>query len=563
MNSSHEITIEKALQIAQMLHQQGRLEEAKTLYIKLLDILPNDANIYGRIGTIFDAQGKLEEAINFYQKAIALNPDFTAAHYNLANAYRDISRLDEALPHYRHALELNSNHIDALACYHHTLQHVCDWDKYSALTQKLDAANKAAIKAGERTPETPFVHITRCDNQQVNLQVANNWANYIKNAAGITARKYSFADRKRKKEKLKIAYLSRDFQDRPTGHLARKMFALHNRENFEVTAYSYGKDDNSDYRNDIKEGCDHFIDIDNMNFIEAAQKIYDDGIDILVDLQGYMAGTRLEIAAMHPAPVQVSYLGFPGTIGGRLFDYTIADRICIPENQQQFFDEKIAYMPNCYQVNNNSQEIADKKYTRSDFGLPESGFVFCSFNWSHKLDPKMFAVWMEILKEIPDSVLWLWKSSNIAEKNLCNFAEKHEVKRNRLIFAEKLPKAEHLARLKLADLALDTRIYGGHTTTSDALWADLPVITLMGKHFASRVCASLLTNIGMSELITNSLEEYKNLAINIAKNPESLQTLKSKLAANIKTEPLFDTARFVNDLEQLYQKIWNDYVRTE
>jgi predicted O-linked N-acetylglucosamine transferase (SPINDLY family) len=268
----------------------------------------------------------------------------------------------------------------------------------------------------------------------------------------------------------------------------------------------------------------------------------------------------MHISALCPAPVQVSYLGFPGTTGSDFLDYIITDRIVTPEDQASYYTEQFVYMPHCYQVNDQTQVIAKKRWSKSDFGLPENNFVFCSFNQGYKIDSEMFRVWMNVLAEVPSSVLWLFAKDKSAEVNLRREAQARGVNPERLIFATKLPKDKHLRRLQLADLAVDTRIYNGHTTTSDTLWAGTPVITMQGTHFASRVSSSILMAIGLPELVTYNLKEYEKLAVRLAHNSDQLDVIRRKLEKNRSVKPLFDTTRFVRNLERAYKEMWEIFL---
>jgi protein O-GlcNAc transferase len=334
---------------------------------------------------------------------------------------------------------------------------------------------------------------------------------------------------------------------------------LHNRNEFKVFSYSYGPSDGSHYRKKIEQGCDRLTDLRHLGDRDAAKQIYDDQVHILVDLMGHTGNSRLGICAYRPAPVQVTYLGYPGGTGAEFFDYMITDRTVSPKEHASFYSENLVYMPHSYQVNDHLQIISEKDWKRRDFGLPEKSFVFCSFSQPFKIEPLMFDIWMNILKQIPESVLWLLCRNASAEENLKREAESRGVSSARLVFAKELPKGEHLARQRHADLVLDTRIYNGHTTTSDALWAGVPLITLQGDHFASRVSASLLKAVGLSELITHSLKEYEKLAVRLSGNPPELMEIRQKLERNLHTEPLFDTPRFVKNLEKAYQEMWRIY----
>ena len=358
---------------------------------------------------------------------------------------------------------------------------------------------------------------------------------------------------------IRVGYLSNTFNDHPGSQLISGIFRLHDRSAFEIFCYSYGLDDGSYYRKRIEQDSDHFVDICRMSDPAAAALIRHHRIDILIDLRGHTRGNRLSICALRPAPVQVVYLGYPGTTGADFLDYLIADKVVIPKAHIDFFSEKIVYMPYCYQANDHTQKIASQRMKRSDYGIPESAFAFCSFVTHYKLEPLMFDCWMRILQRAPDAVLCLLEGSPIAQRNLRNALARHGIGAERLIFAEKLPKQEHLARLALMDMALDTRIYNGHTTTSDALWAGVPVLTLKGRHFASRVSASILKAIGLPELITDELDKYEALAVKLASTPEMLLKLKHKLEKNRLKSPLFDTLRFTRNLERAYQEMMEIY----
>jgi predicted O-linked N-acetylglucosamine transferase (SPINDLY family) len=304
---------------------------------------------------------------------------------------------------------------------------------------------------------------------------------------------------------------------------------------------------------------DQFRDIAKLDYEESAKLIHGDGINILIDLNGYTYGSRTPILALRPAPIQVNYLGFPGTMGAPFMDYLISDRTITPPEFAHDFTEKLVLLPHCYQVNDNQQVIANTPVTRQQYNLPESAFVFCSFNNKYKIEPVVFDVWMNILKEVKNSVLWLLVGDKTTQGNLQREATIRGIDAQRLIFCGYVPKAEHLARHRLADLFIDTLYCNAHTTASDCLWAELPLITWQGETFATRVASSLLTAIGLPELITTNLDDYQKLAITLARSKDKLQAIKEKLAKNRLTYPLFDTPAFTRDLETAYQKMWNIY----
>lgn len=333
----------------------------------------------------------------------------------------------------------------------------------------------------------------------------------------------------------------------------------HNKNDFEISIYSYGVDDQSEYRKRIIQSASNFYDVKDLKFDEVADKIFADKVDILIDLKGYTQGARLEICALKPAPIQITYLGYPGTSGADFFDYFITDQIVTPKEHLPYYTEKPIYMPNCYQANDNKQPVSNRFFSKSDCQLPEDHFIFASFNQAYKIEPLMFNSWMNILKRVPKSSLWLLSSGHEAEINLKNEAKKRGVDPSRIIFAYKLEKNEHLSRLKNADLVLDTRIYNGHTTTSDALWSEVLVITVEGSHFASKVTSSILNAIGLSQLVCHTQDDFEELAVKIALENDFHDHLKALLRKNKLSAPLFDTKQFTLDLEERYKKAFKNY----
>ncbi len=542
---------------------QGSSNEAITCYQKALQLKPDYAEAYNNMGIAFQGQGKLNEAISCYQKAVQLKPDYAEAYYNMGSAFEDQGSSNEAITCYQKALEIKPDYAKAYSEFVYQLQQTCVWQKLEDLAVKLDDLTKKDLDNGTRTAESPFISVTRHADLSRNFAIAKSWSCDIATAMSNLDIQFSFDVRRSCKTKIVVGYLSNDFRNHATAHLMLSLFGLHNRDEFEIFGYSYGENDGSYYRARIQRDCDKFVDLHNLSYADAAKCIYKDEIDILVDLKGHTGGNRLEICALRPAPIQVSYLGFPGTTGADFFDYIITDRIVTPEDHAPHYSENFVYLPHCYQVNDHSQSISDKDWKKADFGLPEGSFVFCSFNRPYKIDPVMFDIWMNILRQVPKSVLWLQGGNETAEKNLRWEAEARGVKSERLVFAERLPKDEHLARMRLADLALDTWIVNGHTTTSDSLWIGVPVITIKGSHFASRVSSSILTAIGLSELITHSLEEYEALAVHLARNPGELQGIRQRLAKNRLTKPLFDTPRFARNLEKAYKEMWKIFLAGE
>lgn len=440
------------------------------------------------------------------------------------------------------------------------LEH-CDWRSYEALLARATALIEENLAQGQLTPLPPFKALSLPFSPELTRVMAQSRGTFLNNGMAATRQAFAFSYPNAITDRLKIGYVSADFREHPTAHLMRGLFSRHDRQQFEIFVYALCKDDGSDYYQRIKTDADQFVDLTALSNAEAATRIHTDGIHILVDLMGYTGYARSEIFALQPAPIQVSYLGYPGTLGAPFIPYILADNVVLPESLRPYFTEQPVYLPECYQVNDDSQDIAATGIQRRDVDLPETGFVFCCFNKPAKIDPVLFAVWMRILAQVPSSVLWLLAANDEITTHLRNEAEAQGITGERLIFAQRLPKAQHLERHRLADLFLDTRLYNAHTTASDALWAGLPVLTCLGNTFPSRVAASLLQAVGLPELITHSLEEYQAQAIHLATTPAELRSLRTKLAYNRTRMPLFDTSRFTRHLEEAYRLMWDRHAR--
>lgn len=539
--------------VGNILLEEGNREDAITLYKLALEKDRQNAGVYNNLGTAYARGQKYTVAIAAYKKALRLSPGFTEALENLASAYGSDNQGAKSIKYYNKAFKISPNGKIAANLYHQMRQ-AADWDGLAGLKHQLDKITATEIAAGVKPGEDPFINVIYNDNPKRNLALARLWSKSIQDIIKKEPTfKYAKAAGSRK---INLGYLSAHFHNHPTGHLIANLFAKHDKSKFNVFVYSCGPDDASSYYQKIKGSDSKFRHLFNTNFSESAHIINKDKIDILIDLDAFTDNNRLQILALRPTPVQMSYLGFPGSSGADYIDYLVTDKIISPPNQKKYYSEQLIYLPGCYQVNDDSQEISRKNYTKRSFGIPESAFVFACFNGTYKIEPQTFDIWMRILKRVPDAVLWLLKTSSLAEKNLKKATLERGVSPERLIFSKRLPRDKHLKRLGLADLALDTFICNGHTTTSDCLWAGVPVITLQGRHFASRVASSILTAVGLPELIVHDTQKYISLAISLAKNPEKLQKLRQKLAANIKIKPFFSTKKFAQNLEKAYLKIW-------
>src|SRR5262249_39339191 len=384
---------------------------------------------------------------------------------------------------------------------------------------------------------SPFVALGYLDDQALLRQCAEN---YVKNKIGKVPVSLWRGGGWRN-DRIKIAYLSADFHRHATAYLMAELFERHDRARFELIGVSFGPDDRSDMRARLVSAFDRFVDVRAKSDAEVARLLSELKVDIAVDLKGYTQDCRPRILAHRPVPIQVNYLGFPGTMGADFIDYVIADEVVLPFDQQPFYSERIVHLPDCYQPNDRRRQIAGRTPARTEVGLPERGFIFCSFNNNWKIAPEVFDVWMRLLKAIGGSVLWLLRGNATAEQNLRKEAAARGVDPERLVFAPRIKLEDHLARHRLADLFLDTLPCNAHTTASDAFWAGLPVVTCRGKAFAGRVAASLLHAIGLPELVTSNMADYEALALTLACDPARLRDIKAKLARNRDTAPLFDT----------------------
>ena len=541
------------------LMMQGRLDEAEAAYRTAMELNPQNAETHHNLGALLRAQGKVRDAASALDRALDLNPNHIGALILRADDFMDRGDWAKTLVLYERAHRADPTDLAALSSLVHLYQKICAWDAFDQATARLDTMAK--IGGTVQFPaEPPHLNVSRVDDPARNLEVARAWSCAIERRMAAERTSLNFSPARAARKRLTIGYLSGDFRNHPTSHLVRGLFAAHDRNHLRIHAYSYGPDDDSFYRRSIASDCDCFVGIQSMTHAAAAQRIYDNGVDILVDLAGHTKDNRLEICALRPAPVQASYLGFPGGTGASFMDYLLTDQAVTPKDQAGHYAEALVLLPHSYQVNDRDQAIDDRPATRAQYGLREDAFVFVCFNSTYKIDPVMFACWMRILGAVPESQFWLFEQpAGLASENLKREAGARGIDPERLIFANRVSKSTHLSRLKLADLALDTRICNGHTTTSDALWAGVPVVALRGRHFASRVSASLLCAVGLPELIVDDLTAYETLAIDLAQTPGRLQDVRARLWRQRISEPLFDTRRFARYLESAYRAIWETY----
>jgi protein O-GlcNAc transferase len=520
-----------------------RLDEALASYDRAIALNPDYAEAYSNRGNILQDLKRLDEALASYDRAIALNPDFAEAYSNRGNALKDLKRLDEALASYDRAIALKPGIDFILGESLHTKMHLCMWDNFDNCLKILTDK----INNGENVSNS-FPILALIDDPNIQRKTSEIYINKKSPQSNILPKIHRYHGH----EKIRVGYFSADFHNHATMYLMAELFECHDRDKFELIAFSFGPDNQDEWRQRILLCFDDFVDVRSRSDRDIALLSRNMEIDIAVDLKGFTGDNRSNIFAEGSAPIQVNYLGYPGTTGATFMDYIIADRTLIPEYYQRYYSEKVVYLPNSYQVNTSKRKISNISLKRHDFGLPNTGFVFSCFNNNYKITPYTFSGWMKILEAVEGSVLWLFESNKSAVKNLKNEAKKSGINEDRLIFSKHITVEEHLNRIQLADLFLDTLPCNAHTTTSDALRMKLPVLTCMGNSFASRVSASLLNAVNLPELITTTQEQYESLAIQLALHPEKLKTIKDKLISNLSTTPLYDAPLFTRHLESAY-----------
>ena len=536
-----------------VLQELGRAGEAIELCRHLLDRIPAHADACNNMGTALLADRRPREALAAFEAALSQRPDFPEAFYNLGNAQRELGDLREAIAAYQHALHLRPDDPDAFSQLVYHRAQACDWDDYERDQETL--VDK--VRQGIRVP--PFYLLSTPASAADQLLCAQRWIGPIQPPP------HTVFDHKPApaRDRIRLGYLSGDFHQHATAQLMAELFERHNRDRFEVIAYSYGPDDHSPMRARLRSAFDRFFDVRALSHHDVAKRIHADQVDILVDLKGYTHHARPAIMAYRPAPVQVSYLGYPATMGADFIDYIVVDPVVVPTSQQRFFSEKLVHLPCSFQANDRGRKVATVRTSRGDCGLPAAELVLCSFNNSYKISPAFFDIWMRVLHAVPGSVLWLLEANRLVKANLRSEAEKRGVDPDRLIFAPVVSSAEHVERHRHADLFLDTLPCNAHTTASDALWAGLPVLTCSGDTFAGRVAASLLTAVGMPELMTGSLEQYERTALALARDPQRLIALRRKLQENRPTCSLFDLPKLTGNIEAAYARMWQTWLAGE
>eukprot|EP00800_Vazella_pourtalesii_P021339 TRINITY_DN788_c0_g1_i11.p1 TRINITY_DN788_c0_g1~~TRINITY_DN788_c0_g1_i11.p1 ORF type:complete len:765 (-),score=209.82 TRINITY_DN788_c0_g1_i11:144-2438(-) len=620
--------------LASILQMQGKLQEALLHYKEAIRIHPAFADAYSNMGNTLKEMQDTQGAIQCYLRAIQINPAFAEGHSHLASIYKDTGNVVEAIKSYRMALKLKSEFPDAYCNLVHCLQIVCDWTDYENRLVKLAEVVKDQVTKNRLPSVHPHHSMLYPLSHELRKSIAARHATLCQEKIAIL-HKPSYAHSKDKPTgaRLKIGYVSSDFCNHPTSHLMQSVPGFHNRDKYEVFCYALTPDDNTSFRKKIIQESEHFTDLSQITDNgDAADKIYKDGIQILVNMNGYTKGARNEIFALKPAPLQVMWLGYPGTSGANYMDYIITDAVTSPAELADQYSEKLAYMPNTFfigdhkcmfphlllngsgtdqaeeikvidsqagviQINNKihwpmhvsvvqtmqqcnkvqaggvqllTQVVIDQSATpslprslpltlRSQYSLPERAVIFCNFNQLYKIDPPTLKSWVDILKRVPDSVLWLLKFPAAGEPNILLNVQQMELDPSRVIFSNVAAKEEHVRRGRLADICLDTPLCNGHTTSMDVIWAGTPVVTMKMETLASRVASSQLTALGFPELIASTREEYVDIAVRYASDPSLLKQLRNRIKDARLSSPLFDTQLYTQHLEELYSKIWKKY----
>ena len=565
-----------------------RFDEALACYDGALAVCPQHWGALNNRGNVLLALGRHDEAILSYGDAIELGSAQAAPYFNRGLAHFALLHYAESITDFDAAIERSPHHAEALQARGHSLRalrryeeaaasyaeavsrnpnlnyalgeafnarlQLCDWTDYDVALQRL----VDGVNAGQAVT-VPFILFALSDDPVAQLSCAATYAQRNHSVAPLPLAKHEHRGR----SKIRVAYLSAKFREHAGAHLVAELLELHDKRRFETVGISFGPAVKDGMRARFEACFDEFFDVRAFTDADICELVREREVDIAIDLMGYQENARPNIFAYRAAPVQVSFLSWTGTMGGSFMDYVIGDHVVIPSGDERYYSENVVRLPESYQVNDSKKRISDRAPTRADVGLPQQGFVFCCFNNNFKITPAIFDVWMRLLKKVDGSVLWLLRATATAEGNLRREAQSRGVDPDRVVFAPKLPLADHLARHRLANLFLDTMPCNAHVTASDSLWTGLPVLTCMGRSFMSRVAGSLLNALDLPELVTTNIGEYEARAIELATNPSLMQELTQKVARNRTVAPLFDTDRFRRHIEAAYATMWSIHQRGE
>ena len=527
----------------------GEIEEACKSYERAINVDSDYAEAYNNLGIANYKLGKLEVASKMYNKALVLNSSYADSYANLAIVKKDLKEYDDAISNYEQAFNLNSNLDYIQGDLLHTRMHICSWDNWE------DNLNDITIKVNNHKKTiNPFSMLALVDDPNIQRKTSEIYINHNHPERSLLQKIKLYPRHK----KIRLGYFSPDFRDHPVSDLTAELYEIHDRDKFEIFAFSFGVDTQDKMNLRVKSGVDYFYDVHKMPYEDVVTLSRSFEIDIAIDLGGFTSESRTEVFAMSVAPIQISYIGYLGTMGSNYYDYLIADLTIIPEKNQKYYSEKIAYLP-CFQVNDSKQVVPSTFFTRQDIRLPQKGFVFCCFNNTFKITPSTFDSWARILVKVEDSVLLIYADNKLAEINLTKEIVTRGVNSKRLIFGARLPKSDYLARYRVADLFLDTHPYNAGTTASDALRMGLPILTYTGNSFPSRMASSLLNAINLPDLIATSQEHYENIAIELALNSDKFKIIKDKLSDNLLTSELYNTPLFTKNIESAYMQMYERY----
>ena len=535
-----------------VLKELNQFDIAHNKFCNAIKLKPDYAEAHYNCGIALKELRQEENAIKSFELAIKFKKNYAEAYYNLGHIFFELKKFNEALQNFYQSYKINSKLNYLLSSIIYTKHRICEWNSFDK--DLLDLEN---LILNEKKKINPFLTLSFYESPQLQKTSAEI---FVKEEYDVQ-NKHNYKFHKHAKKKIRIAYYSADFRNHPMSYLLANLYELHDKNKFEIIGISFGPDKDDKMRKRVSMAFDEFYDVRLKTDDEIVKFSRELKIDIAIDLMCFTKYHKFGIFVKRCAPIQVNYLGYPGTSGTNYLDYIIVDKIIIPKESQKYYSEKIVYLPNTYQANDSTKKISDKIFTRKELGLPKDGFVFCCFNNNYKITPQVFDVWMRLLKRVENSVLWILSENINISKNLKKEATLRGIDFNRIVFAERIKMNEHLARQKVADLFIDTFPYTGHTTASDALWVGLPVLTRIGKSFASRVSASLLNSIDLSELVTNSEKEYEDLAIELATNSQKLKEIKNKLKNNKNTKPLFNTHIFARNIEKAYSLMYERYLK--
>jgi predicted O-linked N-acetylglucosamine transferase (SPINDLY family) len=542
-----------------LLQAQNRHDEAIEAFRAGLAVQPGHLETTNNLAISYQAKGAFGDAIKLYRDILGRDPQRSPAYFNLGGALQLIGRYDESVTVFKQALQIRPDYNAVYPYLAHGLMIQCNWSNLDATIAKMLANTEMELAEGKPLTVSGFGLMGTSASMDLRYRVARYMAGRAANAVSEITRDLAFEYPRMPVRKIRVGYVSPDFRYHSVAMAFRGLLEAHDRENFEIYGYSLAPVQADAVTAELCRHFHMFHDISNFSFRQAAEKIHADGINILIDLAGHTRFSRPEIFALKPAPVQAHYLGYSSTIGGDFLQYLITDHWQIAPGMDRYFAEKLVYLPETFMATTRAV-VSTEPVSRADYGLPEQGFVFGNFNAHYKFEPRLFGIWMRLLKRVPNSVIWFIAGSPTSQRNLRREAEARGVDPSRIIFSAKLPHSIHLARQRLADLALDTLHHGGGVTTVDALWGNVPVVTIAGESPPSRNGATLLAAIGLQDLIADSIDAYEDIAFRLATEPERLAAVKQRLANNRDIYPLFDTERLTRHLESAYRLMWQRWL---